>query len=72
MEYILIKHSHLSNYSIRKIIGCFYSDLSATQTAEITGFNRNTINRFFNIFREFILFDNIKTIKTTKYKVKWS
>ncbi len=29
-------------------------DLNATQTAKITGFNRNTINRYYNIFRECI------------------
>ncbi|GMO63322.1 MAG: hypothetical protein Ta2D_10140 [Rickettsiales bacterium] len=45
----MIKYSRLSDYNIRKIIGCFYLDLTALQTAEITGFNRNTINRFFNI-----------------------
>lgn len=61
----MIKYSNLSVYSIKKIIGCFYLDLTATQSVEITGFSRNTINRFFNIFREAILFvskkeENIK------------
>jgi hypothetical protein len=43
----MIKHSRLTDYQIRKIIGCFFLDLTASQSTEITGFNRNTINRFF-------------------------
>ena len=34
---------------------CFYSDIDATKTAEIIGLNRNTLNRYFTIFREAIL-----------------
>jgi hypothetical protein len=45
----MIKYSRLTNYKIRKIIGCFYLDLTASQSVYITGFNRNTINRFFNL-----------------------
>ena len=33
----------------------FCSDVDATKTAEIIGLNRNTINRYFRIFREAIL-----------------
>ncbi|GHU27356.1 hypothetical protein FACS1894152_3870 [Bacilli bacterium] len=53
-----MKYSHLTDYQIGKIIGCFYLDLTATQGVEITGFNRNTIDRFFNIFRKSILTPN--------------
>ena len=59
----MIKYSHLTDYQIRKIIGCFYMDLTASQSAENTGFNRNTINRFFNIFREAILYNSTITDK---------
>jgi transposase-like protein len=59
----MIKYTHLTKYQITKIISCFYLDLTASQSAEITGFNRNTINRFFNIFREAILFNSIKSDK---------
>ena len=34
---------------------CFCSDIDATKTAEIIGLNRNTLNRYFTIFREAIL-----------------
>ena len=34
---------------------CFCLDLTATQTKSILGINRNTINRFFMLFRKLIL-----------------
>lgn len=44
----------LSDYKIKKIIQCFCEDLDATRTSRILGINRNTINRYFNLFRELI------------------
>lgn len=49
-----IKYSKLSDYKIKKIIRCFCSDIEATKTAEILDINRNTVNRFYKIFRELI------------------
>lgn len=40
--------------NLKKIIKCFCSDIDATKIAEILGLNRNTINRYFRIFREVI------------------
>jgi hypothetical protein len=34
---------------------CFRVDLSAGASAELLGYNRKTIARYFNIFREYIL-----------------
>ena len=45
----------LSNYKIKKIIHCFYLDLDATKTATLMKVNRNTVNRYFNLFRCVIL-----------------
>ena len=50
-----MKYSKLSKYKIKKILRCFCEDLDATKTAKILDINRNTINRYFNIFREKIL-----------------
>ena len=50
-----MKHSKISNYKIKKILKCFCEDLDASKTAKILEINRNTINRYFNIFREAIL-----------------
>ena len=41
----------LSDYRIKKIIRCFCEDIDATKTAAILGINRNSINRYFNLFR---------------------
>ena len=47
--------SRISERKIREIVRCFAADLTALQTAELTGLNRNTINRFYRGLRERIL-----------------
>lgn len=51
----MLRNSKLSEYKIKKILRCFCLDLGATKTAKISEINRNTINRYFNIFREKIV-----------------
>ena len=41
----------LSDYKIKKIMLHFCEDITASQTASLLGINRNTINRYFNLFR---------------------
>lgn len=53
----------LNTYQIKKIVKHFCVDINATQTALLTGLNRNTINRYFNIFRQLILEDQVKELK---------
>ena len=45
-------YNGLSEYNIKKIMKCFCVDIDASKTAEILGINRNTINRYFNLFRK--------------------
>ena len=45
-------NSKLSTYKIKKIIKFFCVDVDATKTALFTDINRNTINRWCNIFRQ--------------------
>lgn len=47
-----IKTAHISEPKFRQLLKCFSQDLSATQTAAITNLNRNTINRYFTLFRQ--------------------
>ncbi len=47
-----MKYSKLSDYQIKKILRCFCLELTAFQTAKQLGFNRHTIERHYNIFRE--------------------
>ena len=46
-----IKYRRLSKNKVNKILRCFSADLSATQTAQITGLNRKTINAWYGRFR---------------------
>jgi len=47
--------SRISEAKIREIVRCFSADLTALQTAELTGANRNTVNRIYLGLRERIL-----------------
>ena len=42
----------LSKYRQRKLVAVFCADLTATQAAHLLGLNRNTVNRYYRIFRE--------------------
>ena len=45
----------LSKYKRRKILMHFCEDIEASKTSRLTGISRNTVNRYYNIFREHIL-----------------
>lgn len=47
------RNNGLSKYNI-KIKKCFCVDIGVTQTAEILGFNRKTVNRYFVMFCQII------------------
>jgi len=49
-----IKYRRLSKNKVNKILRCFCADLSATQTAHVTGINRNTVNAWYLLFRTVI------------------
>lgn len=51
----MFKYSKLSKYKIKKILYCFSMDLTALQTADLLKLNRNTINRYYKLFREGLL-----------------
>jgi transposase len=50
----------LSDYYVKKIIRCFCEDLAASKTASLLEINRNTINRYFNLFRRAIFISSLK------------
>lgn len=49
------RRSRISEAKIREIVRYFAADLTALQTAQLSGTNRNTINRFYRALRERIL-----------------
>lgn len=60
----VIKYSKLSNHELKKIIWHFCVDVDATKTALLLGFNRNTVTRYFKMFREAIYLN--QTLKMDK------
>lgn len=46
------KSSKLSEAKIREVVRYFAVDLTALQTAKLSGLNRNTINRLYRALRE--------------------
>ena len=46
------KSSRISERQIREIVRFFAADLTALQTAELSGLNRNTVNRHYRALRE--------------------
>ena len=46
-----MKYSKLSNYQIKKILKKFCLELTAVQAAEDLGYNRKTIDNYYNLFR---------------------
>jgi len=46
------KGSRISEKKIRELVRYFAADLTALQTAELSGLNRNTVNRFYRALRE--------------------
>ncbi len=51
---MILKYSKISPYKIRKIIKCFCLDLTAQQCSVLLKINRNTVNRYYLIFRKTI------------------
>lgn len=47
-------NNSLSTYKVKKIILHFCEDITASKTARLLDINRNTINRYFSIFRQAI------------------
>lgn len=48
----MIEKSKISIYKQKKILKCFCEDIPSTKTAKILGLNRNTTDRYYNLFRE--------------------
>ena len=52
-----MNNKKLSDYRIKKIIECFCIDIEASKTALLLKLNRNTVNRYYGIFRK-LIYDN--------------
>ena len=54
MENKYVNRSKISEAKFRQLVKHFVIDLTATDSAELCSLNRNTVNRFYNAFREII------------------
>ena len=52
----------LSDYKIKKIIEVFCADITASQATKILGFNHNTLDKYYNLFRK-LIFEHQNTEK---------
>jgi transposase-like protein len=57
------KYCKLSRYKIKNIMKHFCVDIPATKTAHLTDLNRNTVNRYYNLFRRAIAWHQIQEFK---------
>lgn len=51
----MLAKAKISAYRQKKILRCFCEDLTASQTAQLLGTNRNTVNRYYKLFRQAIV-----------------
>ena len=54
------KYCKLSHYKIKNIMKHFCVDIPATKTAHLMDINRNTVNRYYNLFRQAIAWHQIQ------------
>ncbi len=49
-----VKYTRFKKNKVNKLLRCFCTYLGATQTAQLTGINRNTVNNWYQTFRKAI------------------
>jgi transposase len=66
----MIKWAKLSTFKIKKVLQYFCEDLTATQTSKLLNLNRNTVNKYYKLFREKIVLYQETTNKPFKGEVE--
>ena len=57
-------------FIFRKVVLCFCLDLTAVQTSKLLGINRNTINKYFNMFKQRVYSHQVDQMKKFVGEVK--
>jgi transposase-like protein len=52
---LTIKRQRISSRKFSLLVKCFSLDITATQTVKLIDLNRNTVNRYFALFRSFVI-----------------
>ena len=75
---MLVKNSKISDFKIKKIIKHFVVDVEASKCSELLNVNRNTVNRYYNLFRKLIYeyqqteFEKIKWLVEVDESYRWA
>ena len=64
------RNQPISRYQVGKIMWHFCMDVTATQTALLTGINRNTVNRYYALFRQAIYAHRLKQFQRVVEEVE--
>lgn len=67
----MLKNSRISDYKLKKILQFFVEDFTVSETARKMKLNRNTINRYYKIFRKIIKLLLTKLILTQDKPVEY-
>jgi transposase len=59
----MLQKVRISKFKMKKILRYFAEDITATKAAALLGINRNTINRYYTIFREKIFKEALNELK---------
>jgi len=51
-SYTILKRARISMKKFRQILKCFSLDIEATKIAQLTGLNRNTVNKYLLLIRK--------------------
>lgn len=51
---VIVIRRRISRQKFSLLVKCFSADLTATQTGKVLGLNRNTVNRYFSLFRQLV------------------
>lgn len=54
---ITVLYTRLNRHKFNLIVKSFANDITALATSSIVGINRNTVNRYYNYFRQLIITD---------------
>lgn len=57
---MIVKSSKLSDFKIKKLVWCFCVDVEANKVSLIVKLNRNTVNRFYHLFRTLIYYHQLE------------
>lgn len=60
----MLKYSKISKYKIKKILKYFVEDYTSTETSKFVKLSRNTVDKYYKLFREIILQLVIEAVKT--------